>query len=77
MACSVGGRARYQARFTPSVWSSIPMTKRDTPFYGRPKMTEYLGRLGHVINPKRVGRLMRLMGLRGITPRLNTSTPQS
>ena len=47
----------------------------DTPFYGRPKMTEYLRRLGHVINPKRVGRLMRLMGRRGMTPRLNTSTP--
>jgi len=47
----------------------------DTPFYGRPKMTAYLRRLGHLINPKRVGRLMRLMGLRGIMPRLNSSKP--
>jgi len=28
-----------------------------------------------MINPKRVGRLMRLMGLRGIVPRLNSSKP--
>jgi len=34
-----------------------------------------LRRLGHIINPKRVWRLMRLMGIRGITPRLNTSKP--
>lgn len=46
-----------------------------TPFYGRPKMAEYLRRLGHLINPKRVSRLMRLMGLRGIIARLNTSKP--
>lgn len=47
----------------------------DTPFYGRPKMTAHLKSLGHLINPKRVGRLMRLMGLRGIIPRLNSSKP--
>jgi putative transposase len=46
-----------------------------TPFYGRMKMTQHLKSLGHWVNPKRVGRLMRLMGIRGIQPKLNTSKP--
>lgn len=45
----------------------------DTPFYGRPRMTAHLRAIGHAINPKRVRRLMGIMGLRGITPRLNLS----
>lgn len=44
-------------------------------FYGRPRLTHYLRELGHQINPKRVGRLMGLMGIRAIMPRLNTSKP--
>ncbi len=47
----------------------------ERPYYGRPRLTEYLRRLGHTINPKRVGRLMRIMGIRAIMPRLNTSKP--
>lgn len=47
----------------------------DTPFYGRPKMTEHLRRLGYWVNPKRVGRLMRLMGLKAIMAKLNTRKP--
>lgn len=47
----------------------------ETPFYGRRKMTVHLRRLGYSVNPKRIGRLMKLMGLRGIAPRLNTSKP--
>ena len=45
------------------------------PYFGRPRLTEYLRRLGHAINPKRVGRLMKAMGIRAIMPRLSTSTP--
>ena len=41
----------------------------NTPFYGVDKMTEWLRRQGHEVNPKRVRRLMRLMGLEAIYPR--------
>ena len=34
------------------------------PFYGIEKMTAVLRRQGHTINPKRIRRLMRLMGLK-------------
>jgi putative transposase len=40
-----------------------------TPFYGVDKMTEWLRYQGHQVNPKRVRRLMRLMGLEAIYPR--------
>jgi putative transposase len=46
-----------------------------TPFYGWRRMTAYLRRGGHSINPKRVRRLMRLMGLQAVYPRPRTSTP--
>lgn len=34
-----------------------------TPFYGVLKMTEWLSTQGYVVNPKRVRRLLRAMGL--------------
>ena len=40
-----------------------------TPFYGVPKMTIFLRRKGHLVNPKRIRRLMRKMGLEAIYPR--------
>ena len=40
-----------------------------TPFYGVDKMTAWLRRNGHEVNPKRVRRLMRLMGLEAIYPK--------
>jgi len=47
-----------------------------TPFYGYPKMTEYLRRVKkYQVNPKRVYRLMQLMGLRAVAPRPRTSQP--
>ncbi len=49
-----------------------------TPFYGVPKMTFWLRREGHPVNPKRVRRLMRLMGLEAIYPKkkLSKSCPE-
>jgi len=44
-----------------------------TPFYGVDKMTEWLRREGHVVNPKRIRRLMRQMGLEAIYPRRKRS----
>ena len=46
-----------------------------TPFYGWPKMTAYLRRLGYAINGKRVRRLMRLMDIQAIYPRKSSSSP--
>jgi putative transposase len=50
-------------------------TKR--PFYGVPRMTASLRRMGYEVNPKRVRRLMRVMGLEAIypKPRLSASGP--
>ena len=44
-----------------------------TPFYGRRRMTAHLRRQGHKINPKRIQRLMRLMGIEAIYPGPRTS----
>ena len=43
------------------------------PFYGWPRMTAWLRRERHPVNPKRVRRLMRLMGLQAIYPKPKTS----
>jgi len=40
-----------------------------TPFYGWPRMTAHLKRLGYPINHKRVQRLMQKMGIQAIYPR--------
>jgi putative transposase len=44
-----------------------------TPFYGVPKMTAWLRAVGHPVNPKRIRRLMRQMGLEAIYPKPRTS----
>ena len=44
-----------------------------TPWYGVPKLTDWLRRQGYVVNPKRVARLMRKMGLVAIYPKPKTS----
>jgi putative transposase len=48
------------------------------PFYGVDRMTAWLNREGYRVNPKRVRRLMRLMGLEAICPkpRLSQSTQE-
>ena len=43
------------------------------PFYGSRRMTIFLNQLGHTVNRKRVQRLMREMGLSGMSPGPNTS----
>lgn len=45
------------------------------PFYGSRKLTIHLIRLGHVVNRKRVQRLMGILGLAAMTPGPNTSRP--
>ncbi len=45
------------------------------PFYGSRKMVVHLGKMGHLINRKRVQRLMGILGLVGMAPGPNTSLP--
>ena len=45
----------------------------ETPFYGYPKMTTHLRRQGYLVNPKRVYRLMRKMGIQAVFPRPKTT----
>jgi len=45
------------------------------PFYGSRRMVAFLGRQGHVVNRKRVQRLMRRMALAGMAPGPMTSRP--
>jgi putative transposase len=48
-----------------------------TPFYGVPRMTEWLRRQGHAVNQKRVRRLLRAMGLEAIYPRRKQGLSQA
>ena len=50
----------------------------ETPFYGRRRMTVWLPHAGHVVNRKRVQRLMPLRGLEAISPkpRLSRANPE-
>lgn len=46
-----------------------------TPFYGYLRMTAHLRRTGLPVNPKRIRRLMRLMGLVALYPKPKTTVP--
>lgn len=47
----------------------------DTPFFGVGQFTDWLHQQGHEVNPKRVRRLLRLMGLWAVCPGPHTSKP--
>jgi putative transposase len=69
----------YYAPVTASAFNLQLMRRIDeqytkTPFYGWPRMTAHLRRLGLPVNHKRVQRLMRTMGLQAIYPKPRTST---
>jgi putative transposase len=48
-----------------------------TPFFGVPQMTAYLRRQRYTVNPRRIRRLMRLMGLETVYPRPRTTVAGS
>lgn len=48
-----------------------------TPFYGIRRMTAWLQQQGHAVNHKRVGRLLRRMGLEAIYPKPRLSQPRA
>lgn len=45
------------------------------PFYGSPRITGSLRKLGWQVNEKRIARLMRLMGIQAVLPGPHTSKP--
>ncbi len=45
------------------------------PFYGVPRITDWLRSEGHQVNHKRVARLMKVMGLQAVVPGPHTSVP--
>jgi len=74
-------RAAVYARRTPQIVCEVELllcrlideeyTRH--PFYGSRKMVKYLRTAGHVVNRKRVQRMMQAMGLVGMAPGPNTS----
>jgi len=46
-----------------------------TPFYGVPRMAQWLRRQGYCVNRKRISRLMKLLGLEAVHPKRNLSKP--
>ena len=76
-------RANYYRNATGAVESEINLNFMRLideeytrhPFFGSRKMRDYLRRLGHRINRKRVRRLMRKMGIKSVAPSPNTSKP--
>jgi putative transposase len=75
---------RSSAYYTPNISESVEnlalMRRIDeqylkTPFYGVPRMTFWLNEQGCGVNPKRIARLMNVMGLQATLPGPHTSKP--
>ena len=81
--CALAGLARSTYYYEPVVAREenlklmrvIDEIYLKRPFYGSPRMTDWLGDLGWVVNEKRVARLMRVMGLQASVPGPHTSRP--
>jgi putative transposase len=79
--CALLGLARSSRYYAPladdgtdeALMRLIDRQYTATPFYGVRRMTAWLRREDAKINPKRVRRLMRLMGLEAIYPKPRTS----
>lgn len=83
--CELIGLSRATFYYTPAMESEfnlrlmwlIDEQYTKTPFYGWPRMTAHLHRLGLPVNHKRVQRLMHTMGLQAIYPKPRPSTMAS
>ena len=81
--CELLGLSRSSYYYKPveeSAYNLMLMRMMDeqylqTPFYGVGQMTCFLRRQGYEVNPKRVRRLLRLMGLSAVCPGPHTSKP--
>lgn len=58
-----------RAAYNANLMQIIDKKYTDHPNLGRGGMTRALRRLGHMVNPKKIRRLMRKMGLEGVCPR--------
>jgi putative transposase len=61
--------------YQPELMALIDRQYLRAPFYGSRRMAAWLGEQGHMVNRKRVQRLMQLMGLEAIYQRPRTSRP--
>jgi putative transposase len=81
--CALLGLARSTAYYAPSgesvenleVMRHLDELYTRCPFYGRRRMRVELGKLGYVVNEKRVARLLAVMGLEAVYPRRRLSLP--
>lgn len=81
--CALLGLARSSWYYTPQGESAenLELMRRmdeqytRTPFYGVRRMTASLRHEGYAVNHKRVGRLLRLMGLEALYPKPRLSVP--
>ena len=67
--------AREPDALTLLLLAAIDAEYTQHPFYGSRRMVVFLISLGHIINRKRIQRLMRILGLAGMAPGPNTSRP--
>lgn len=82
--CALAGLARstYDDEPVPEREENLALMRLldeldlERPFYGVPRMTDWLQTVGHAVNHKRVARLMRAMGLQAVLPGPHTSRPQ-
>ena len=81
--CELLGLARASYYYQPAAQSALNLLLMrlldeqylKTPFYGWRRMAICLERLGYTLNPKRIRRLMRIMGLQAIYPKRRTTLP--
>ena len=81
--CTLVGLPRSRGYYQPVPAAALTQELLDrldeqytrTPFYGVRRMTAVLRGAGYAVNPKRVRRLLRLLGLEAIYPKPRTSTP--
>lgn len=68
-------RAREESGLNVQLMNLIDEQYTKMPYYGVEKMTAWLRREGFEVNPKRIRRLMRLMGIEAIYPGKRLSIP--
>ena len=81
--CELLGLARSSWYYHPAAASAENLTVlrlldeqyTRCPFYGVRRMTAWLRRQGYAVNPKRVARLMRALGIAAVYPKPHLSAP--
>ena len=78
LSLSRGGlyyRRRGESEENEEIMRRLDELYTEHPFYGEPRMTATLRRMGYRVNPKRVRRLMHKLGLQAIYPKRRLSVP--